>query len=243
MRRMHFASRLTCLALLASLAGCTLDVAPASSPPDLEVAPLGTASLSGPTLRAALRAQVSGHARVGYKRARQVLLGGLDTHEGAVECLYTGARASSTFNIEHSWPQSLGASTEPARSDLHHLFVSTQAANSARSNHLYGETPCDQNGSCSWSRQGSELGRRAGGALVFEVRPARRGDVARAQFYFAVRYDKSIDAVVEGTLRAWHDADPPDADERARNDAIEALQHNRNPFVDDPDLVGRIDDF
>ena len=38
-------------------------------------------------------------------------------------------------------------------------------------------------------------------------------------------------------LLAWHHADPPDADERGRNDVVECYQGNRNPFVDHPEWV------
>lgn len=37
------------------------------------------------------------------------------------------------------------------------------------------------------------------------------------------------------TLLAWHEADPPDADERRRNEVVFAFQGNRNPFVDHPE--------
>lgn len=146
------------------------------------------------------------------------------------------------FNTEHSWPQSAGASNEPARSDLHHLFPTWEYANNQRSNHPFGDTTCVAS-ACPWHEGASELGVSASGATVFEVRPRYRGDVARAQFYFAVRYGKTIGASVEQALRGWHADDPPDDVERARNDAIELWQHNRNPFVDRPDFVDAISDF
>lgn len=34
---------------------------------------------------------------------------------------------------------------------------------------------------------------------------------------------------------AWHQADPPDAAERARNEVIHGAQGNRNPFIDHPE--------
>lgn len=42
------------------------------------------------------------------------------------------------------------------------------------------------------------------------------------------------------TLQDWHLQDPPDEGERRRNGVVEQLQGNRNPFVDDPDLAGRV---
>ena len=38
-------------------------------------------------------------------------------------------------------------------------------------------------------------------------------------------------------LLAWHEADPPDADELRRNDQVWCYQQNRNPFVDHPEWV------
>src|SRR3546814_14675548 len=36
------------------------------------------------------------------------------------------------------------------------------------------------------------------------------------------------------TLLAWHQADPPDAAERDRNEVVYSFQGNRNPFIDHP---------
>ncbi len=153
-----------------------------------------------------------------------------------------GTPTTCAFSTEHSWPQSRGAEEEPARSDMHHLFPTESLANTMRSNNLYGETVCSGAG-CLWSVGGSELGHRVDGVKVFEVRPNFRGDVARAQFYFAIRYGYTIDPFVESTLRGWHEADPVDERERIRNERIRVLQDNRNPFVDRPDFVDGIEDF
>jgi endonuclease I len=81
------------------------------------------------------------------------------------------------------------------------------------------------------------------GNLVFEVRPERRGDIARAIFYFSLRYQQALDSRQEATLRAWHLQDPPDAWERARNRRVEDVQDRLNPFVLHPELVQEISDF
>ncbi len=95
---------------------------------------------------------------------------------------------------------------------------------------------------------------------VFEVRDEIKGDVARALFYFAVRYkDERINESQGGMtgpgntnhippyeekyLRAWNHLDPVDEKEYERNNKIDAIQHNRNPFIDRPDLADRISDF
>ena len=42
-------------------------------------------------------------------------------------------------------------------------------------------------------------------------------------------------------LKDWHFQDPPDNWEIARNDYVESLQNNRNPFIDSIDYVCYID--
>jgi hypothetical protein len=45
----------------------------------------------------------------------------------------------------------------------------------------------------------------------------------------------------QALLKQWNTQDPPDAWEVGRNDYIETIQHNRNPFVDHPEYVDMID--
>lgn len=78
---------------------------------------------------------------------------------------------------------------------------------------------------------------------MFEPSDAVKGDVARAMFYFSVRFQLTIDDVQENILRQWHENDPPDEFEIWRNDAIFEIQKDRNPFIDKPELVGNIADF
>lgn len=213
----------------------------------------GLEDLEDAALKTALFELVKNHSPLGYNRARKAIFVTGLTPSPKIECVYTGRQidpdgttSPDTFNTEHSWPQSLGANSEPAKSDLHHLFPSEGSMNSARGNHPFREVTClepDATVTCSQSRGGSALGRADDGSVAFEVRPQKRGDIARAQFYFAVRYKKAITAKVEATLKNWHVEDPVDDEERFRNDKIEEAQNNRNPFVDKPEFVARIADF
>jgi deoxyribonuclease-1 len=209
-------------------------------------------SLHGAALEAALYDLVKNHHSLDYDDESKVVMAGpdgFDVIDGMVECIYTGQLfypnqldTEGGFNMEHSWPKSEGAGSRPAESDLHHLFPSERRINSLRSSHDFGDTPCTTD--CRADIGGSKLGPVAGGTeLVFQVRPERQGDIARAHFYFAVRYRKNIPSREEATLRRWNLADPPDDRERARNLAIEVHQENRNPFVERPDFVDRISDF
>jgi endonuclease I len=91
----------------------------------------------------------------------------------------------------------------------------------------------------------------------FEPVDQYKGDFARSYFYLSVAYmnewscceesgtDKwNIKPWMETELRAWHELDPVDQSEIERNEDIyEEWQHNRNPFIDYPDLVYQIVDF
>jgi endonuclease I len=121
---------------------------------------------------------------------------------------------------------------------MHHLFPTERNINSCRSSNDFGDVTTFT----SCSAGGSGLG-KVGGSNVFMVRPKYRGDVARAHFYFAVRYSLHIGATEEAALKAWHHQDVPDTEEQNRNNAIYGIQKNRNPFVDWPDAVDKIADF
>ena len=44
-------------------------------------------------------------------------------------------------------------------------------------------------------------------------------------------------------MRKWHFNDPPDNWEEKRNDRVEAIQGNRNLFIDHPEWIERVADF
>ncbi len=203
---------------------------------------------TGGTLWNCLRSKITGHDGQGYDDARDIIFSELDCENNQVQCVYTGTYYTtncvyrpSSLNCEHSWPQSYGADSEPARSDMYHLFPTYPDVNSRRSNHPFGIVVNE-----SWSEGGSKLGTDSQGNTVFEPRDPHKGDVARAVFYFAVRYDGGYSQVpwyVEETLKQWNRDDPPSEKERQRNEDISSYQHNRNPFIDRPDFVDDIGNF
>lgn len=184
---------------------------------------------------------------VTWSDARNFIYGYYDDGTGHVWDVYGQQRLrgpklgmdQKLVNIEHTWPQSrfggwkkkkLSKLVQKAiEGDLHNLFPSAVKLNSDRGNNPFGEIDgCDPAPvSCS-------------DPYAFEPADAQKGDTARAMFYMAVRYGYEVPDEMESTLRRWHFADPPDDAERARNDAIEAVQGNRNPFIDEPDLVSRL---
>jgi endonuclease I len=168
----------------------------------------------------------------------------IDNESGIVCGVYTGQCIKaldipprSVMNCEHSWPQSRGA-VGIAKSDLHHLFPVIAHVNSRRSNHPFCNVAVIKT-----EEDGSYLGESLEGTRCFEPRPEHKGDVARALFYFAVRYNKPIDQQQEKYLREWFVEDGVSQKEQLRNDKIERLQGNRNPFIDEPELIEFISDF
>jgi endonuclease I len=121
---------------------------------------------------------------------------------------------------------------------MYHLFVTTKASNSKRSNLPFCivESPF-------WELGGSSQGIDYQSQDCFEPRDLHKGNVARAMFYFSVRYQLPIDEDQEVILRKWNDLDPVDDREIERAKIIEVLQGNSNPFITDPELAHEIKDF
>ncbi len=180
-------------------------------------------ALAGDELRKALHEYAAaGHDPLSYRRAREIVYWQLHNEAGQVVTIYERRRLelgsgewpdSELINTEHLWPQSRGAGTGPAKSDLFHIRPSVPRVNSVRSNLPFGSpiAPFDHDAVSGW-RQGHE----ADGDEVFLPPPGVRGDVARAMFYFAIRYEKPIDDDEEEDLRRWHTEDPVDEAERIR---------------------------
>lgn len=165
--------------------------------------------------------------------------------------LYCGVRFEdrTSLNVEHvyaaSWMKETagcaGQSREECRqnserfnrmeADLHNLYPSLATINRARSNHLFGmiDGEAREFGDCDFERDNA--------ADLAEPRPIARGNVARSIFYMHTEYGAPIDERMATVLRRWHCQDPPSAQERRRNNVIEAIQGTRNPFIDNPRIV------
>ncbi|RXR07275.1 endonuclease [Pseudoxanthomonas composti] len=195
-----------------------------------------------------------------------------------------GTGSGLTYNREHSWPNSLGFPSASGDrgypyapyTDTHMLYLTDAAYNSDRGNKPYAA--CSASSGCS--ERATEAGNGGGGSGSypgnsnwvkgpdgnqgsFEVWSRRKGDLARAVMYMAIRYEGGVDPnngqsepdleltdnrnLIQktssspaymgllSTLLAWHQADPPDAAEQARNEVIYSFQGNRNPFIDHPE--------
>ena len=158
------------------------------------------------------------------------------------------------YNREHSVPKSwFGGSVAPMYTDLFHLIPTDGYVNSKRSNLPFGKVT-----NATWtSTNGSKVGTSnisGYSGQVFEPIDDFKGDFARAYFYMAVCYmDKNLGVETQsnfsgGNLKPWAKQlllqwaaqDPVSQKEISRNNAVYQLQHNRNPFIDFPDLAEKI---
>lgn len=169
--------------------------------------------------------------------------------------VYTEPFTFSYITREHSYchnwmPSNPADSPErPEYNDQHHLFPTQQTnANAARSNYPMGEIVGVPTSTYLACKGGNDIN----GNHVFEPRSQQKGDFARAVMYMATAYNGQLKSgvvmdwklrnpITPGTmaygqdqniLKKWHYQDPPDAFEISRNDFLDSLQGNRNPFID-----------
>jgi endonuclease I len=169
----------------------------------------------------------------------------------------------SCYNREHTFPKSwFGGKVEPMNSDVHHIYATDGYVNSKRGGFPYGEVATASFTSTNNSKLGSSTSTLGYNGTVFEPIDEFKGDLARAYFYMATRYENIIsswqnnsvygDAILDGSsnqvfelwqlemLMRWHTNDPVSQKEIDRNEAAFGHQGNRNPFVDHPEYIENI---
>lgn len=201
-----------------------------------------------------------------YNSARDVLYGDIEAelNDGQVFCIYTnysinlpnGVDPSSYLydngmDCEHLWPQSMGASSSPMKSDMHHLRPCRSNVNSSRGNKPYNEINDNATNTWYWLNiQSSNIPSSnineysETNSSYFEPREESKGDVARSIFYFYTIYENVANDNFFNTqkdvLYQWHIQDPPTNIEIDRTWAIAAYQNNiPNPFIIDHSLIER----
>ena len=169
-----------------------------------------------------------------------------------------GSKEGEFYNREHSFPNSwFGGKIQPMYTDLHHMYPTDKLVNNKRGNNPFGET----NG--SWKSEGgfSKLGTctyPGYTGTVFEPNDEYKGDFARTYFYMVTCYEEKLadwyanntesQPTLDGNaypglsawqlemLMKWAKQDPVSEKETNRNNAVYAIQKNRNPFIDYPGL-------
>ncbi len=224
----------------------------------------------GQPLINAVRIAYKPNNTMGYNTARDTLYSQIDNVGNDLFGIYSNFKVTldpnvdpsvsafqngSGINAEHVYPQSKGAGSEPMRSDMHNLYPSKVNVNSARGSCKFGEIP--DASTSTWFFEATAQGNipssnidayseKNNNTCVFEPRESKKGDIARAVFYFYAIYqsqanneDPNFFASQKDDLLAWHYADLPDSIELARSAQIAMRQGNENPFALDTSLARR----
>ncbi|MBP6231362.1 MAG: endonuclease [Paludibacteraceae bacterium] len=164
---------------------------------------------------------------------------------------------SSQMDREHAFPKSWwgGVWYYPVYADLHHLYPSDRSANISKSNNPLGLVSASPSFNNGVSKIGPSVTPGYSGT-VFEPADEYKGDFARAYFYVVTTYQHLYQEwdspMVESNtypvftnwaidlLMEWHTNDPVSQLEIDRNEEVYSFQHNRNPFIDYPELANYI---
>lgn len=168
-------------------------------------------------------------------------------------------KEGDVYNREHTMPKSWFNDATPMYTDLFHIMPSDGYVNSKRSNYPFGETKGEKYKSQNaYSKLGTCTTTGYSG-IVFEPNDEYKGDLARNYFYMATAYEDKIGSWNSNTggagtnifsgnsytayvdwqldmLLRWAEKDPVSEKETKRNNAVFAIQHNRNPYIDYPGL-------
>lgn len=166
-------------------------------------------------------------------------------------------KVGDCYNREHSFPKSWFNDAKPIDSDAFHLYPTDGKVNNQRSNYPYGE--CANGTTLPSSGSVKALGRLGDctfpgySGKVFEPDDQYKGDFARSYFYMAAAYNDKIagwnSKMLAGNsypafspwainlLLKWHREDPVSQKELDRQEVVYGAQHNRNPFIDHPELA------
>ncbi|MDX1653106.1 MAG: endonuclease [Brumimicrobium sp.] len=170
------------------------------------------------------------------------------------------------YEREHTMPSSWwgGGSlrSDTMYSDLHHLVPADKGLNIAKSNYPPGIVETATTTGSNGFKVGSNSTYPCSSMSYFEPISTYKGDYARMYFFMATRYHPYIagwqtitaegNCAINGdsctvfepwllqVLLTWHENDPVSTKEIERNNAVYAVQGNRNPFIDYPEWIGFI---
>ena len=221
----------------------------------------------GEELKTALYNLIKNHKKISYGSGEDNTWGAFYTTDAVIENgqrrvldmyssekRYFGSKGSavSGMNIEHSVPKSWwGGTKNNAYCDIHHLNPSDQNANSHKSNYPLAELASE-----TWTNGVASVGKaniNGSSTNAFEPCDEYKGDFARTYMYMftcyqdltwettQMNYENSAYPTLKPwaaeLLLKWHKQDPVSEKEVNRNNAVYAVQGNRNPFVDYPQLA------
>ena len=172
------------------------------------------------------------------------------------QCVNIGSSEGICYTREHSFCQSwFGGGQSAPYTDIFHLYPVDGWINTKRSNNPYGKVTTASQTFSNGSKMGANTYFGSDGKACYEPIDDFKGDIARSFFYMATRYmfeDGNFLAESPMTFKSqlqpwalnmlieWHQLDPVSQKEIDRNNAIYAVQKNRNPFIDHPEWVEKI---
>ncbi len=155
--------------------------------------------------------------------------------------------------VDRTGPKSFGlGESGPDYSDVFNLRPCDETVNSARGNKWFETCPYSSTNPCKTPATSEAALDTATNSGSWQPAASERGNIARSNFYMALRYNGGVPDTVRlqlskcgcaakgifanvTSLLAWGAADAVDPQEVARNDqACSDFQHNRNPFIDFP---------
>lgn len=170
---------------------------------------------------------------------------------GSDQCGNGSNHENSCYNREHTWPQSKFGSAYPMQSDLWLVYPTDYYVNNQRGNMPYGKVGIATKTFTNGTKIGNNTYSGAPTTTCFEPIDSFKGDIARSYFYITTRYLGDSNSFVTwemankvhlkpwaiAMLLDWHHNDPVSKKEKDRNNAVYALQNNRNPYIDYPQFV------
>ncbi|NHM02924.1 endonuclease [Flavobacterium difficile] len=157
----------------------------------------------------------------------------------------SGSCPAGSWNREHVYAKSLGTpalvdggsgASSDAGEDAHHIRAADVTFNADRGNRLFADGEGDAGNVGIYWYPGDEW----------------KGDVARMMMYMYLRYPTQCLATNVGSgattynvdmpdiFLEWNEEDPVSQFEKTRNNVLQSIQGNRNPFIDNPYLATMI---
>ena len=174
------------------------------------------------------------------------------------QCVNISSEEGFCYTREHSFCQSWFGGAQLASvpaTDIFHLYPVDGWINTKRNDNPYGKVFTATYTFTNGSKMGQNTYPGAPSVSCYEPIDAYKGDIARSFFYMATRYMFEDESFQENSpmtnksqlkpwalnmLLEWHQLDPVSEKEIDRNNAIYAVQKNRNPFIDHPEWVAKI---
>lgn len=217
-------------------------------------------------LKTAMHKILKNHTVINYGKGEYGTWGAfyvVDNQNGVVVNRYsdktftysTKGAVPSGMNIEHSFPKSWwGGDKNAAYCDINHLYPSPSDDNGYKANYIMAHvTNVKYDSGVGFDKVGTAVV-NGKSTNCWEPGNQYKGDFSRTYMYMAVCYQdlswtsEGSKCLTSGTYptlqkwasdlyRTWAKADKVSSLETKRNDDVEFVQGNRNPFIDFPFLM------